>query len=52
MRQTIKITLFIVAISAIVVFSKQIQYEVIESYNHCIDQLTSRTLGSANLIGF
>ncbi|MDG5489945.1 hypothetical protein [Psychroserpens sp. SPM9] len=52
MKQFIKITLFIVAISALVVFSKQIQNEFIETYNYCVAQLASQTLTSTNPIGF
>lgn len=51
-KQIIKTTLFIVTISAIVIFSKQIQNEIIENYNHCVDQLASRTISSATPLGF
>jgi hypothetical protein len=52
MQQFIKTTAFIIAISAILVFSKQIQHEIVDSYNHCLDQLASRTMTSSNPIGF
>ena len=52
MKQFIKTTLFIVAMSALVVFSKEIQNEIIDGYEHCIDQLANRTLTSVNPIGF
>ncbi|MFT4611300.1 MAG: hypothetical protein ACI8QQ_002639 [Psychroserpens sp.] len=52
MKQCIKITSFIIAISALVVFSKQIQDEIVDSYNHCVNQLASRTMTSSNPIGF
>ncbi|WP_157588780.1 hypothetical protein [Psychroserpens burtonensis] len=52
MRQFIKTTSFILAISALVVFSKQIQDEIVDSYNHCVEQLASRTMTSSNPMGF
>jgi len=52
MKQSIKLTLFVVAIITLVVFSKEIQYEIIESYNNCVDQLASRTMTSVNPVGF
>ncbi len=52
MRQFIKTTLFIVAISALIVFSKQIQNKIIDNYNHCVDQLASRSITSAAPIRF
>lgn len=52
MKQYVKITSFIIAISALVVFSKQIQDEIVDSYNHCVNQLASRTMTSSNPIGF
>ena len=52
MQQFIKTTAFIIVISAIVVFSKQIQYEIVEGYNHYVDQLASLTMTSSNPIGF
>ncbi len=51
-KQFIKTTLFVVAISAIVIFSKQIQREIIENYNHCVDQLASRNISSVTPLGF
>jgi hypothetical protein len=52
MKQFIKITAFIIAMSAMIVFSKQIQDEIVNSYNHYVDQLASRSLTSSNPIGF
>ncbi|MFD2915526.1 hypothetical protein [Psychroserpens luteus] len=52
MQQFIKITAFIIAISAMIVFSKQIQNEIVDSYNNCVDQLASKTITSSNPIGF
>ncbi|MGK0323442.1 hypothetical protein [Psychroserpens sp.] len=52
MLEYIKITGFIIAISALMVFSKQIQVEIIDSYNHFVNQLASRTMTSSNPIGF
>ncbi|MCD2260660.1 hypothetical protein [Psychroserpens luteolus] len=52
MRQFIKTTLFIVVIATVVVFSKQIQNEIIESYNHCVEQLANRSITNANLSSF
>lgn len=52
MKQFIKTTLFIVVISAIVVFSKDIQFEVVEGYNHYVNQLASLTISNANPVGF
>jgi len=52
MRRFIKTTSFIIAISALIVFSQQIQDEILDSYHHCVDQLASRTMTSSNPIGF
>lgn len=52
MRQFIKTTIFIVVISTVVIFSKQIQNEIVDRYNHCVDQLASRTVSSTNPVGF
>jgi len=52
MKQFIKTTLFILVISAVVVFSQQIQNEIIDSYNHCVNQLASRSITSSNPLGF
>jgi hypothetical protein len=52
MQQFIKITAFIIGVSAMIVFSKQIQDEIVDSYNYCVDQLASRTITSSNPIGF
>ena len=52
MQQFIKTTAFIIAISVMIVFSKQIQDEIVDSYNHCVYQLASRKMTSSNPIGF
>ncbi|SDR65819.1 hypothetical protein SAMN04515667_0056 [Formosa sp. Hel1_31_208] len=51
-QQVIKTTAFIIAISAVVIFSKQIQNQIVSSYNHCVGELSNRTLASNNLSGF
>nr|WP_321229908.1 hypothetical protein [uncultured Psychroserpens sp.] len=52
MKQYLKITSFIIAICAIVIFSKQIQNEIVERYNNSVEQLASLTITSSKPIGF
>ncbi|WP_342873614.1 hypothetical protein [Psychroserpens sp. AS72] len=52
MRQYIKITSFIIAICTLVIFSKQIQDEIVERYTNSVEKLASLTLSSSNPIGF
>ncbi|MCK8480796.1 hypothetical protein [Psychroserpens algicola] len=51
MKQFFKTTLFIIAMSLLIVFSKRIQNEIIEGYNHCIAQLTSYSMSNQAYIG-
>lgn len=52
MRQYIKMTSFIIVMSALVIFSKQIQDEIVERYTNSVEQLASLTMTSSNPIGF
>ncbi|WP_161792621.1 hypothetical protein [Psychroserpens damuponensis] len=52
MKQYIKITSFIIAICTVVIFSKQIQDEIVERYNTSVEQLASLSMTSSNPIGF
>ncbi|WP_299338120.1 hypothetical protein [uncultured Psychroserpens sp.] len=52
MKRFFQTTAFIIAMSAIVIFSRQIQNEIIEGYNHCVNQLASRTVTSNTIVGF
>ena len=52
MRQFLKITAFIIAISAMIIFSSQIQDEIVERYNNGVEQLASLTMTGSNPIGF
>ena len=52
MKRCIQTTAFVIAISALVFFSRQIQNEIIERYNGCVDQLASRTVATTNPLGF
>nr|WP_321225240.1 hypothetical protein [uncultured Psychroserpens sp.] len=52
MKMCIKITSFIIVMSALVVFSKQIQNEIVERYNNSVEQLASLTMTNTNPLGF
>ena len=52
MKRFIQTTAFLIAISTIIIFSRDIQNEIIKRYNHCVEQLASRTITNANLTSF
>ena len=52
MKRFIQTTAFLIAISTVIIFSKEIQNEIIECYNNCVEQLASRTMTNTNLTSF
>ena len=51
MKQFIKITLFVVALSSIVIYSKTISKEIIESYNQCVSYMANNTVSCSIVLG-
>ncbi|RKE92000.1 hypothetical protein [Ichthyenterobacterium magnum] len=51
MKQFIKVTLFIVALSSIVIYSKTISNEIIKSYNQCVSYMANNTVNSSTVLG-
>ncbi|MCB0446929.1 MAG: hypothetical protein KDD03_05350 [Gelidibacter sp.] len=41
MSRFIKVSVFVIVLTAITVYSKTIQYEIIENYNSCIEFMAS-----------
>ncbi|GFZ93002.1 hypothetical protein GCM10011531_26230 [Aquaticitalea lipolytica] len=41
MTRFIKVSVFVIVLTAITVYSKTIQYEIIENYNSCIEFMAS-----------
>jgi len=52
MKTFFKTMILIAFLSVIVMYSKSIQAELIESYNNGLAFLSSRTITEANIVGF
>ena len=51
MKRFFKTTMFIVALSAITIYSKTISNEIIEQYNHCVSVMANNTVGNTQVLG-